>query len=159
MEHDKIIRVIRGLIAELGLSLEDVQVSEAAGQTIFAVTSKDSALLIGTRGETLQALNHLVKKFIESSVSSDEPLRFLVDVNGYHLKHIKTLETEARVLAERARTFKYDVEMSPMSPYDRLIVHASLAGLPGIKTESQGEGPTRHLIIRYVGDPATTSAL
>lgn len=55
------------------------------------------------------------------------------------------------MLAERARTFKHDVEMSPMSPYDRLIVHASLTGLPDIKTESLGEGQVRHIVIKYTG--------
>lgn len=152
MEKDKIIAVIKELIAKMGLHLKDVTVSEVAGHTLFTLLSEDSGALIGTGGETLHALNHVVKKTLEAGSKGDEPFRFVVDVNGYHLKHIKMLEAQALALAERARTFKHDVDMSPMSSYDRLIVHASLQGSPAIKTESEGEGKLRHIVIRYKGD-------
>ena len=80
----------------------------------------------------------------------DSELEALFDI-GYHLKHVKTLEGQAKMLAERARTFKYDVEMSPMSSYDRLIVHSSLQGSPDVATQSSGEGSLRHIVIKYIG--------
>lgn len=154
MEKNKVIAVIKELVAKMGLDLKDVVVSEVAGHTLFTLLSDDSGALIGTGGDTLHALNHVVKKTLEASSKGEEPFRFVVDVNGYHLKHIKMLEAQAQALAERARTFKHDVDMSPMSPYDRLIVHASLQGSPGIKTESEGEGKLRHIVIRYKGEVA-----
>ncbi len=156
MEKNKVIAVIKELVAKMGLDLKDVVVSEVAGHTLFTLLSEDSGALIGTGGETLHAFNHVVKKTLEAGSKGDEPFRFVVDVNGYHLKHIKMLEAQALSLAERARTFKHDVDMSPMSPYDRLIVHASLQGSPSIKTESEGEGKLRHIVIRYNGEGVPT---
>jgi len=78
-------------------------------------------------------------------------------VNGYHATHIRALESQALMLAERARTFKYDIEMSPMSSYDRLIVHSVLQGSPDVLTESQGEGKVRHIVIKYTGDKTSAT--
>ena len=154
MKKEKILDLIKSLIATMGILTEDIAVTEAAGHTLFTVKTKDSGVLIGTRGETLSALNHLVKKLLEKE-GGDEDFHFVIDVNGYHLKHIKALEAQARMLAERSRTFKYDIEMSPMSAYDRMIVHASLKDSPNITTESFGEGKLRHIVIKYIADAGT----
>lgn len=154
MDKETIAKKIRELVGKLGVTVEDLVVSEAAGHALFTIKTQDSGVLIGTRGETLQALNHLVRKMFEGE-EDEETFRFVIDVNGYHLKHIKMLEIQASMLAERARTFKYDIEMSPMSAYDRLIVHSALSDSPDVSTESQGEGKVRHIIIRYKGEPAT----
>ena len=53
-------------------------------------------------------------------------------------------------MAERARELKYDVEMEPMSSYERLIIHSVLQGSANIKTESQGDGRSRRVVVRYV---------
>ncbi len=150
MENDKITALVRELCSKLGAVVDDVTVSEEAGHVLFTVHTKDSGVLIGSRGDTLSALNHVVKKALEKQGVPDESLRFTVDVNGYHLKHMKMLEGQAKILAERARTFKYDVEMSPMTAYDRMIVHAALSGAPNVRTESSGEGRMRHVTIKYV---------
>jgi spoIIIJ-associated protein len=55
----------------------------------------------------------------------------------------------ARPLAQRARLFKHDVEMAPMSAYERLVVHELFSEDPEIKTESAGEGKFRHIVLKY----------
>jgi len=154
MGNDEIQSTVRELLQKLGIEVSEVTVSDVAGHTLFTVATKDSGVLIGPGGETLQALNHIVRKIFEKE--GEESPKFVIDVNGYHAKHIQNLEHQARMLAERARMFKYDVEMSPMSSYDRLIVHASLQGVPGIGTESRGEGKVRHVVIKYLGDGAAS---
>ncbi len=155
MEHNNLIEIVKNLLAKLSVEYSEVSVSEVAGHTIVAIQSKDSGALIGANGETLHALNHVVRKILEGKVrgadprSAEEEFRFVVDVNGYHLRHIKGLEEQAHLAAEKVRTFKHDVEMSPMSSYDRMIVHASLKDAPGIKTGSEGEGPLRHVVVKY----------
>jgi spoIIIJ-associated protein len=151
MEKDRVADLIRELIAKMGMTLDGLDVADIAGHTLYTLRTKDSGALIGAGGDTLHALNHIVKKFLETKDAEDS-FRFVVDVNGYHLKHIKMLEIQAKTLAERARTFKYDIEMSPMSPYDRMIIHAALQGAPNVKTESFGEGPTRHIVVKYIAD-------
>ena len=132
----------------MGIAVDGIETTDVAGHTLFTILTKDSGALIGTRGDTLSALNLLMKRVYEEK-KGDDTFRFVVDVNGYHMKHIKALENQANMLAERARTFKYDIEMSPMSGYDRMIIHAALQESPNVYTESVGEGKMRHIVVRY----------
>lgn len=148
MNKETILQTLKDITQKMGVAVDGIETTEIAGHTLFTIHTKDSGALIGTRGDTLSALNLLMKKIYEEK-KGDEAFRFVVDVNGYHLKHIKALENQANMLAERARTFKYDIEMSPMSGYDRMIIHAALQGSPNVYTESVGEGMTRHIVVRY----------
>lgn len=158
--------ILRGLLDAMGVSYSDVIKSEAAGQNIFSVQAEDGRALIGVRGDTVYALDTLVKKIAEKQlfprteevksapdgdVVEGNASHFLVDVNEYRAKQIKDLQNKALMMAERARSFQYDVELSPMSSYERLIIHTALSDAPNIKTESQGEGRNRRVVIRYVG--------
>jgi predicted RNA-binding protein Jag len=96
------------------------------------------------------AEKQLLPKNTPETENDAEALHFLVDVNDYRSKQIKDLQTKAVMMAERARSFQYDVELSPMSAYERLIIHTTLADSPNVKTESQGEGRNRRVVIRYV---------
>lgn len=150
METKLIVDTVKELLLKLGVVYDAVEVSEAAGSTVVAIRTVESGKLIGNHGETLSALNHIVKKMLERSLPEDA--HFVVDVNGYHQKKIKSLEDQARLVAERARTFRYDVELSPMTAYERMIIHSTLKEMPDIQTVSHGEGKLRHIIVRYV-DP------
>ena len=114
---------------------------------MFQIITQDGAKLIGSRGDTIRALNHIVRKAFERE---DETARFLIDVNRYRTQKIDDLKKTALLLAERARSLKYNVEMSPMSSYERMVVHAALADEPHIATESHGDGKDRRVVIKYV---------
>ena len=163
--------VIKELLDALGAAYSGVVQSEIAGQNIFSIQVDDGRALIGMRGETVQALDMLVKKIVEKRLGEDQASgagetavtdseagtgpHFLVDVNEYRSKQIKDLQSKALMMAERARSFQYDVELSPMSSYERLIIHTTLSDAPNVKTESQGEGRNRRVVIRYTqGDSA-----
>lgn len=141
---------LTALLEKLGLPYDTIEVGETAGSTVFTIRTPESGKLIGNHGETLSALNHLVKKMLEKELPRDT--HFVIDVNGYHQKKIKSLEDQARLVAERARTFRYDVELSPMTAYERMIIHSTLKEMPDIQTVSHGEGKLRHIVVRYV-DP------
>lgn len=145
-------KILIGILDALGISYESVTHSVIAGQTIFSIHSTDATALIGARGETIQALDLLVKKMYDKqhpTPEGDESMRFLVDVNDYQLHRIKELQTKAIMMADRARSFQYDVELNPMSAYERLIVHTTLQEAPQVKTESVGEGRDRRVVIKY----------
>lgn len=145
MSSEKIKTFIETLLTKLQVPFDSVAIEGDDEQIVFQITSSDSARLIGSRGDTIRALNHIVKKAFDS-----EDMRFFIDVNGYRTKKIDDLKQTARLLAERARSLKYNVEMTPMSSYERMIVHAALAEEPNIATESHGEGRDRRVVIRYV---------
>ena len=149
--------VLKDVLSALGISYKGITRSEIAGQTIFTIESDaDSRTLIGPHGDAIYALDILVKKIVEkkaSGIQRDGPLEeplFLIDVNGYRAQRIKDLQAKAQMMAERARSLQYDVELEPMTAYERLIVHTTLQGMPNVKTESQGEGRGRRVVIRYV---------
>lgn len=124
-------------------------VEVTAGQrTVVVVTSEDSKRLIGPNGEHLRALNSVARRLIESKYG-EESASFLIDVNGYHEAQMERVRQEARMLAQRARLFKHDVEMHPMSAYERLVVHELFSEDPEIQTESAGEGKFRHIVLKY----------
>ena len=155
--------ILKSLLDSMGAVYKDISHLEVAGQQIYMIQADDARQLIGGHGDAIHAIDFLVKKIVEQkngprvegAVATDPPLsgesggHFLVDVNEYRTRQIKDLQTKALMMAERARSFQYDVELSPMSAYERLIVHTTLQNAPNVKTESQGEGRSRRVVIRY----------
>lgn len=143
---------LKDFLNAMGAVYTSVTRLEIANQTVFSIATDDAKQLIGAHGDTVHAIDHLVKKIVEKQNPpenpEDAPL-FLVDVNDYRSRQIRDLQAKALMMAERARSFQYDVELSPMSAYERLIVHTTLQDAPNVKTESQGEGRGRRVVIRY----------
>lgn len=153
--NETIEKFLRELLTKAGFVIDDIEISldGELNTTIFTVKSDDSRLLIGRNGDVLRAVNHLVQRALEKDYSLHEIKNnnILVDVNGYHQKKINEIKTKARIVADRARSFKSNVSLDPMSSYDRLVVHSFVSTMPDVETESLGEGPDRHVVIKYVG--------
>lgn len=153
-----ITETIRSILGHLKVVLNDVSVDtdEKTKSMRFVVSTPDSAILIGERGDRLLALNHLVKRIVERKLK-DENISFMVDINDYQKKRIDDIRARARMLAERARYFKSSVDMDPMSSYERMIVHAEFTDTPDITTESLGSGKDRHIVLRYTEEKTLAS--
>ena len=153
--------ILKDLLGLLGFPNAGIAREEIAGQVVYSIEAGEAGrALIGQYGDTVHALDLLVKKMVEKKAMPEspdaegatrEPL-FLVDVNGYRTQKIKDLQSKALMMAERARSLQYDVELSPMSAYERLIVHTTLQDAPNVKTESQGEGRNRRVVIKYAAE-------
>lgn len=162
--------IIKDLLASMGFTEVSVVRSDIGGQTIFSIRDAgDPRDLIGVHGDTIHAIDTLARKIVEKrfdqshrkaadeahgkagemSTDTNSSPMFLVDVDDYRGRQIRDLEMKAKMMAERARSLRYDVELSPMSAYERLIVHTALAGEPNVRTESQGEGRSRRVVIKY----------
>ncbi len=138
---------VEKFLGNLGVDFDSVSVSTRY-RTVVSVSSQESKALIGPHGEHLQALNSVLRRMVEKQ-HGEEASSFLVDVNGYHEERMEGVRQNARMLAQRARLFKHDVDMDPMSSYERLVVHELFAEDPEIKTESAGEGKFRHIVLKY----------
>ena len=149
---EQIKKLIKDLLGFLQVPFDDVLCIEEEGTSwrSFVIKTPHSGILIGTKGVTISALNHLVKKIAGKRSDEDsEEINFYVDVNDYHRRLIEEVKNKATILAERARSFKTSVEMEPMSSYERMVIHALFENVRDIKTESRGEGPKRHIVLVY----------
>lgn len=155
MQQHEIKAIIEEFLNRLAVSYTEVAMQDdpqQQGSVIFMIQTEESPLLIGSRGESLMALSHLVHRVVGRRCRDNEQPFFIVDVNDYQKKKIDLLKQNARILAERAKTFKHDVDMEPQNSYERMIVHALFSDDPTVRTESAGSGPTRHIVIKYIGD-------
>lgn len=137
---------------------ENMPVSlDPAKTTWFSVEVSQPHFFWERGGEAIFALNHIVRKIIETQSPktdpslSEEGLGILIDVNGFQKKRIESIHAIAHMMAERARYFKSNIEIDPMPSFERRIVHEFLANATDLKTESQGEGLSRRVIIKYTG--------
>jgi spoIIIJ-associated protein len=146
--------VLRKLLAAMGLEAE-VVASEDSERVTLEITGPETGLVIGKKGQTLDALQYLVNKIVSRSVpESEEGKPIHVDAEGYRSRRAESLVELAHRLAEKAKRTGKPVAADPMSPADRRVIHVALAGTPGLTTRSEGEGIYRHLVIIPTGDSA-----
>jgi spoIIIJ-associated protein len=126
-----------------------VEASENDEKVSLEVKGPDSGLIIGKKGQTLDALQHLVAKVVfrgkEGTPEAGKPIQ--VDTEGYRQRRIESLEAMARRMAEKVVATQRALEVDPMSPADRRVIHMALANMPGVTTRSEGEGMDRRLVI------------
>ena len=112
---------------------------------IFKIEGGNSGLLIGKRGQTLEAMQYLAEKIVNKQ--NEQRVRILVDVEGY-LKTRKTnLQKMASKMAEKAKKTNKPVTIGQMNAYDRRTVHMHLKSNNAVRTQSVGEGYYRKLVI------------
>lgn len=168
MDKTEIQNLIRELIEKTTISVNDISVNEDDKNTTwFSVEVNQPHFFVGRGGEALSALNHIVRKIIETKTTSISDLEespksgtevkntenrsILIDINGFQKKRIENIHAIAHMMAERARYFKSSIEVDPMTAFDRRIVHEFLSEATDLKTESTGEGVSRHVVIKYIG--------
>jgi spoIIIJ-associated protein len=153
MAPDSLKIFVAELLAKLNVDITSVEVT-TGHRTLVMVTSPDSPKLIGDNGDTLRAINTIAKRMVEMQHGEDAT-NFLIDVNNFYENQMEKVRANARMLAQRARLFKHDVELPPQSAYERLVVHELFADDPEIGTESAGEGKFRHIVLKYKVGGAT----
>jgi len=111
----------------------------------FSVSGGDSALLIGKRGQTLEAIQYIVEKIVNKKRA--ERIKIIVDVEGYLESRKENLEKLANRLAEKAKKVGKPMTIEQMNSHDRRIVHLLLKKNNYVRTQSIGEGHYRKLMI------------
>jgi spoIIIJ-associated protein len=139
--------IIEELLSVMGYMEASVSVSSDETGIVYDIQTEDGRKLIGRDGANLAALNHIVKRIVE--IDTGEYGRFGIDVNGYQKERNESLRRQARMIAERVRSLAADSSMEPMDGYERMIVHAAIASIPDVTTESIGRGTERHIVVKY----------
>ena len=133
-------RILDGIHAD-----SQLEYHETDAGIFIDIYSEDSGILIGHRGETLDALQYLVNLYLNKG--RDEFVRVTVDIEQYRKKREKTLVKLAERVAEKVIRLRRNVTMEAMNSYERRIVHSTLQGNPKIDTYSVGEEPNRKVVV------------
>ena len=136
---------VAGVVSAMGLQAE-VVASVEEGRAHVDVSGGDLGLLIGRRGQTLEALQELTRTAVQRRLRSR--VRLLVDVEGYRARRRASLAEYARAMARRARERGTEIELEPMNAYERKVVHDAIAEVEGASSFSEGEEPYRKVIVR-----------
>lgn len=113
----------------------------------LCIDAETMGLLIGRRGETLDAMQYLVSLVANKNRKEEGYIRVTLDTEGYRSRREETLKRLARRNAQQVRQTGRPVSMEPMNPYERRILHSALQGFAGVTTYSEGEEPNRHVVI------------
>lgn len=122
-----------------------VHMDQQKEKLFFTVSGGDSGVLIGKRGQTLEAIQYLLEKMINKK--STNRVRVVVDVEGYLEKRQTNLQEMASRMAEKAKRTKKPVTIGQMNSHDRRIIHIHLKDDKAVRTQSIGDGYFRKLMI------------
>ena len=136
-------------------ALMDVGVSVAVsrdeeGNVLVNMQGDTLGILIGRRGETLDALQYLTSLLVNKG--SEQYIRVTLDTENYRAKREEALTRLANRMANRAIKTGRKVVLEPMNPYERRILHSALQANEAVTTHSEGEEPNRHVVITLKSD-------
>jgi spoIIIJ-associated protein len=128
-----------------------VTVAEQDDRIVATLGGSDLGIVIGKRGQTLDAIQYLANAVVYRPTEGEERRPIVVDAAGYRSRRQATLEREAERAARDAIRTASAVELEPMSAVERKIVHVFLHELGGVETASEGTEPNRRVVVRPLG--------
>jgi spoIIIJ-associated protein len=143
--EEHIRKTVCGLLKAMDLACQVNVVHEGELHRVDIETAGADGLLIGRKGDTLTALQHIVDRMVNHG--RDDRLKVTVDVGGYRERRLEALRSRALALASQVRSTGRERSTDPLPPPDRRIVHLALAGETGIRTYTIGEGTYRSVVI------------
>jgi spoIIIJ-associated protein len=142
--------ILERVVDELGLEAS-VEVDEGEEEIVGRIEGEDVGLLIGRRGQTIDAVQLLCYR--AAFRGRQDRKRVVVDAAGYRERRREAIERQADRAGERALRTGKEIELEPMSPTERRVVHQHLKDRAGLETFSEGEEPERCVIVApLVGD-------
>jgi len=136
--------IVEDILSKMDISCV-VEGAERNGNLCLNITSPQSALIIGKRGQTIDALQYLLNRILSKKMG--QKVKVLLDTENYRSKHASKIESLAREKADEVRSTGKAVFLAPMNSRDRRIVHLALQNDKDVKTVSKGEGARRKIKI------------
>lgn len=141
---NRVIDYLKGIFKEMSLELA-INVKYVDGILNFEITGNNAGIIIGYRGDTLDALQLLATNV--GNKGRTEYIKIIIDVENYRKKRVKALEELANRKAAIVVSKNRSITLEPMTPYERRIIHTTLQNHPKVKTSSTGEEPYRKVTI------------
>ena len=147
--RDDVMELMKDFIKELCSNL-GIEVSFESNirekQFNIKMFSDNNPILIGKGGRTMKAIETITKQKVQNDLGIR--VKLFLDVENYNEKRIKQLERLAINTAKEVRNTKVEVALDNMNSYERRIIHNKLTNFKGVTTESTGEEPNRHIVIK-----------
>jgi spoIIIJ-associated protein len=139
-----VLEFVKSTVAAMGLSL-DATVQETPDGPRVDLDGEDGAVLLRRKGEALQALQHVANMVFRHRLGDQR--RVIVDCQGFRRDKDAELRQMAKFLADRARRTGFEQQLGPLNPYERRIVHLTVAEEPDVASHSVGDAFSKVVII------------
>lgn len=130
------------------------EIEEADDSFLVSIETSDAGRLIGARGESLDCLQLLVNQMVTRKVGEGSPAgefkRVVIDVAGWKKQKEEELIKSAGEWGKQVLETKKELELEPMSAWQRRVVHMTISEMEGLSSESAGEGRDRHIVIKAI---------
>jgi len=143
---DKVESFIVGLLERMDVQA-DMEITDNEDSISVVLTGKEPGALIGRRGETLDAIQHLTNYVVNRGAAGR--VRINLDAENYRQRRNETLESLASRTAGKVLKYRRNMTLDPMNAYERHIVHSALQEHEGISTYSVGSEPNRRVVVVY----------
>lgn len=140
----KTVKLLNDITNKIGVKTE-FEIEEKDEYTKISMVGGDLGILIGRRGETLDALQYIVN--LVANKNLDDRKRIILDAEGYRKRREDTLIRLAKRLADKVKRTGHRVLLEPMNPQERRIIHTALQNDNSVQTLSDGEEPYRRVVI------------
>ena len=138
---------LQGLLTHMGIEANVLANLDEEGSVRLYIDAETMGVLIGRRGETLDAIQYISSLALNRNRKEQGYTRLTIDTEGYRDKREQTLTRLAQKVASQVRTSGRAVTLEPMNPYERRVLHATLQTHPYVATHSEGEEPNRRVVI------------
>jgi spoIIIJ-associated protein len=136
--------LLEEILERLDLDAE-IEIEEADGVLTGAIEGDDVGLFIGRHGQTIDAIQHLAQRIVFPE--GPAAVRIVIDANGYRERRAEALRGMADDAAEEAASSGEAIELDPLPPFERRIVHEYLRDRDDVETHSEGDEPERYLVV------------
>lgn len=140
---------LEGLLERMGTQAEIEIDDDEEGNLNIRLTGQNLGVLIGRRGETLDAVQGLTSRVVNHS--EEKRVRVTVDAENYRSKREESLKRLAQKVAAKVVKYRKNVTLEPMNAYERHVIHEVLQDYEGVQTRSAGSEPNRRVIVVYEG--------
>lgn len=146
-DYPEIRSFLTGLLERMGVKAElEIHASDAKG-IVVNLSGPNMGAVIGRRGETLDAIQHLTNYAVNRG--NDKHMHISVDAESYRAKREESLVHLAEKMAAKVIKYKRSMALEPMNSYERHIIHTALQDYEGVTTSSTGTEPNRRVVVSY----------
>ena len=145
--EEKIETFIKGLLEHMGSDAVPHAMKTGDDSYLVDLVGADLGILIGRRGETLDAIQHLTNYAVNRG--QNKRARINVDAENYRTKREESLQRLAVKVAGKVVRYRRNITLEPMNAYERHVIHAALQDHPDVTTFSTGTEPNRRIVVAY----------